>query len=126
MQVGDLRWPGGYLPELRPDTPVVTRRYFHAHPEIFPTDKWPVHPRTGNPLPRKHVMSAEDAELHIQKSHGGQNRDDVHVCESIAKYIFFPIPRVNGRKADESGVAAVVDVHRLAMPLLSCCERIGS
>jgi hypothetical protein len=114
--LGDVNpvYPLTYLPELRPDEPVVTSGHWQAHPTIYPTrDNWPTYPTTGKPLAKRFVLEFEKAEAHIKKHHGGVNVEDVHWTPSIGKYVFFP-----GKGA------RMIDVHPSALPSLFTARRI--
>lgn len=77
-------------PEIRPEQAVVTETTTHYHGPPRPADDLPLHPSTGNPLPKKHVHTPYSTTKHIDAKHGGVNPDDVHAHEHRAKYLFPP------------------------------------
>jgi hypothetical protein len=74
--------------ELRPDAAVVTGSHWHYHGE--PTRAQLLIPTTGNALPRRWIHLPEKMLQHIEKIHGGNNVQTVHLDENWAKYVFPP------------------------------------
>lgn len=125
------------VPQLRPDSPVVTGEgpHWHYHgpwPDgpMYLHGWRPVYPPeagerlAGRPLRWRDVLSDEEAALHVAKAtgdrydpatgfgvHYGANRDDVHKHRSRGKYLFHGNPNR-------------VDLHPLAQERIRHADRV--
>ena len=93
---------------IRPSSLRGDRRFYHAHPTV--KRSFPPKLPNGQPLPAHLYHAAENMRKHIDRDkfpgdHAGVPNEFVHGhLEDPAKYIFLP----------GKGVAARIDVHRLA------------
>jgi hypothetical protein len=87
-------WLSHIFAELRPDRAVKTGPpTWHSHSAT--RSDAPTYPETGEPLPRKHVHTADAMRKHIERGrsdddHRGGNNEDVHKHQPRGKYVFPP------------------------------------
>jgi hypothetical protein len=98
--------------EIRPDTAVVTSSHHHFHGDDPETADL-TFPSTENRLPPKWIHTPEERARHIEKVHGGNNVQTVHLDENKAKYVF---PPGDGAKR--------LDIHPLAWSRFTNASRV--
>jgi hypothetical protein len=111
-------------PEMRPNKAIRTKLTTHVHPTVKPKDP-PLHPTSGNPLPRRHIHTAKAMAKHIEKAHGGVNVEEVHQHWSDGKYLFPPGPKItrHRRWVDQNG-AVQTSTYKVKDPHANLAKRI--